>query len=104
MPAKIEDLADSSKREDWVENKNLKVFSVYSPDNIMEHVDILLGQDIDFGKAYERREAIKAGDLAINLIAIDDLIRLKEVAGRERDRIDVKALLKIKELRDGRQD
>lgn len=99
VPVTIDDFSDPAKRKEWISKKNMVVFSVYNPDNNMEHVDILLEDKIDFHKAYKRREIIKSGELTINLVSIDDLIRLKEIAGRERDKIDIKALRKIKELR-----
>lgn len=99
VPVAIDDFSDPAKRKEWISKKNMIVFSVYNPDNDMEHVDILLEENIDFHKAYKRREIIKSGGLTINLVNIDDLIRLKEIAGRERDKIDIKALRKIKELR-----
>ena len=99
VPVTIDDFSDPAKRKEWISKKNMIVFSVYNPDNDMEHVDILLEDKIDFHKAYKRREIIKSGGLTINLISLDDLIRLKEIAGRERDKIDIKALQKIKEMR-----
>jgi hypothetical protein len=101
LPVALEDFSDPVKRKEWTSNKNMKVFSVYNPGNDLEHVDILLEDKIDFRQAYDRREIIKSGELTINLVNIDDLIRLKEIAGRERDKIDVKALQKIKELNHG---
>jgi predicted nucleotidyltransferase len=99
VPVAMDDFADPAKRREWINKKNMVVFSVYNPDDNMEHVDILLEDKIDFHEAYKRREIIKSGGLTINLISLDDLIRLKEIAGRERDKIDIKALQKIKELR-----
>jgi predicted nucleotidyltransferase len=103
VPVTIDDFSDPAKRREWINKKNMVVFSVYNPDDDMEHVDILLEDKIDFHKAYKRREIIKSGGLTINLISLDDLIRLKEIAGRERDKIDIKALQKIKELRNEKQ-
>lgn len=100
VPVAIDDLSDPMKRMEWISKKNMKVFSVYNPENSMEHVDILLEDNIGFRQAYARREIIKTGNLTISLVNIDDLIRLKEIAGRERDKNDVRALRKIKELRD----
>lgn len=99
IPVNIEDLCDPAKRREWVSEKNMKVFSVYNPENEMEHIDVLIDCKIDFLKAFGRREIVQASRLEINLINIDDLIKLKEIAGRERDKIDIKALLKIKELK-----
>lgn len=101
VPVAMDDFADPAKRREWI-NKNMVVFSVYNPDDNREHVNILLEDKIDFHEAYKRREIIKSGGLTINLISLDGLIRPKEIAGRERDKIDIKALQKIKELRNGK--
>ncbi|HBE74090.1 MAG TPA: hypothetical protein DDW31_08430 [candidate division Zixibacteria bacterium] len=102
VPVSLDDFSNAAARQKWMCEKGMKVFSVYNPVNAMEHVDVLLEESIDIRKAFERREVVRSGDLAINLVHIDDLIRLKEIAGRERDKIDVKALAKIKELRNER--
>lgn len=57
----------------------------------VEHVEYLVAGSIR--KAFNMRKIIKSGTIEINLI------KLKEIAGRERDKIDIKALLKIKELK-----
>ncbi|RJQ32136.1 MAG: hypothetical protein C4562_03655 [Actinobacteria bacterium] len=99
VPVNIDDFSNASKRESWIKEKNMKVFSVYNPNNTMEHIDVLIENYIDFDKAFERREVIKLDNTEINLINIDDLIKLKKVSGRDRDMIDIKALTKIKELK-----
>ena len=51
----------------------------------------------------KNRETVIAKNIEIPIISIDDLITLKEKAGRERDKIDIKALKKIKELHNEEQ-
>lgn len=102
IPVKIEDFSDPIIRKKWIEKKDMKVFSVYNPKNEMEHVDVLMEEDIDFRSAFKRRQVIKSAGTNINLIGLDDLIHLKQMAGRERDLIDIRALKKIRELRGGR--
>jgi hypothetical protein len=98
-PVKIEELGDPIKVQMWEDEKNMKVFSVYNPLNVMEQVDIMIEDYIDFERAYDNREVLTAKNIRIPVISIDDLITLKEKAGRERDKIDIKALRKIKELK-----
>ena len=37
-------------------------------------------------------------DAKISMVSIDDLIMLKKISGRERDKTDIRALMTIKEL------
>ena len=103
IPVKIEELKDPEKVKTWKKEKNLKVFSVYNPDNELEHIDIMVENYIDFGSAYNNREVVTAKGIEISVISIDDLIELKKIAGRKRDEMDIEALKKIKEIKNGQQ-
>ena len=100
VPVAVEDFMVSETRNLWEKEKNMKVFSVFNPKDRMEHVDVLIHHDVDFEKAYKNREDIPAVGLKIPVIAINDLIKMKKVAGRERDKIDIKALREIIEIKD----
>ncbi len=99
-PVSIKDLADGDKRRMWIEEKNAKVFTIYNPKNMLESIDVMIMEYIDFEKAFKKAVFAQAGDLKIPLVSIDDLIKLKEIAGRERDISDIRALQVIKELND----
>ena len=99
VPVDIKALADADKRREWIEEKNAKVFKIYNPGNMLESIDIMIMEYMDFEQAYKCREYTKKG-LKVPLVSIDDLIKLKEIAGRERDKTDISALKLIKELRD----
>ena len=100
VPVDIEELADEKKREFWKKEKNMKVFSFYNPDDDMEYIDIMIQDYIDFEEAYKAKKLIEFKSLGIKLktISINDLIKLKEIAGRNTDKIDIMALRKIWEL------
>ncbi|SPD71796.1 conserved hypothetical protein [uncultured Desulfobacterium sp.] len=99
IPVKIEEFGDPEKVEMWKKEKQLKVFSVYNPQNEFEHIDVMVENYIDFDSAYSRREVVSARGIDIPVMDIDDLIELKRIAGRKRDEIDIKALQKIKEIK-----
>jgi len=99
VPVEPEELADKSKRELWKKEKNMKVFSFYNPENDLEVIDIMIQDYLDFDKAYTKKENISDGSLSVSMISIDDLIKLKEIANRPRDREDIEVLKKLKELR-----
>ena len=95
LPVKMDDFADKTKRQEWINEKNMKVFSVYNPKNPMEHIDVMIDEVIDFDKAYANRVTMKAKDLGIPVVGILDLIQMKKVAARARDLIDIKALERL---------
>ncbi len=99
VPVAVESFLDSRTRESWIREKGMKVFSVYNPKREIEHIDVMLEEYISFDQAYKNREVISAGGIKISLLSIPDLIKLKKIAGRERDKIDIQALKQIMEIK-----
>lgn len=99
VPVAIEDFADATKRESWIRDKNMKVFSVYNPKDPMEHIDVMTENFIDFETLYKNRIVMSEGKLNLSVAGIADIIQLKKISGRERDKIDIAALEKILELK-----
>lgn len=99
LPVKIEDFADAKKRDEWIQQKNMKVFSVYNPKNPIEHIDVMIEHVVDFETLFNNRVIMKDREIEIPVASITDLITLKEAAGRERDTIDIRALKKIQGIR-----
>ncbi len=100
IPVSMQEMSDPKKIQKWIEEKNMKVLSVYNPQNEMMHIDIMVLDLLDFGAAYKRRKVLEEGDLKVSVLSIDDLITIKKIAGRKRDKMDIMALEKIKELED----
>jgi len=99
LPVELSDFAEESKRSSWVKEKNLKVFTVYNPQDPLEHVDVKIDEPAEIEPYIDRAEVMTAGPIEIPVVSLDDLITLKRAAGRERDMVDVRALQKIKELK-----
>lgn len=95
IPVALEEFANKQKRREWIEEKSMKVFSVFNPANMMEGIDVMIMEYIKFDEAYDRRKIIRTGGVEVPLISIPDLIALKKKAGRGRDLIDVSALKEI---------
>lgn len=98
----MDDLADADKRREWALEKNMKVFSVYNPRDVLECVDIMLDDYANFDEIYKRRKILSAGNLKISIIALDQLIKMKKEVGRERDKIDMAALQSIRKMNRGK--
>ena len=103
IPESVESLGNAKKRKSWIKEKDMKVFSIYNPLNLIEQADIMVREYIDFKSAYKRREELIADTIKISLMSIPDLIRLKKIAARERDVLDIRALNRIKELKNAKK-
>ena len=97
VPVDIEELADKNKRELWIKEKNMKVFSFYNPQNDLEYIDVMILEDINFDESYLHKRIMHDGRITTSVVSIDDLITLKEAANRPRDKADLEILKKIKE-------
>ncbi|MFH1857607.1 MAG: DUF6036 family nucleotidyltransferase, partial [Candidatus Omnitrophota bacterium] len=95
VPVKPEGLADPQKRKEWQEEKNMKVFSFIHPDNPFVLIDVMTNNPFDFEEMYARRATMDSKGVKLSVVAVDDLIRLKEIAGREQDLSDIQALNKF---------
>jgi hypothetical protein len=95
-PVAIEDLISAEKRRQWAREKNMTVFSLFSPQHGVTEVDLLIEPPIDFAAAYANamhREV--APGIVASFCGIDELIKLKEIAGRPRDQLDVAELRRL---------
>lgn len=97
-PVGIEEFADPGKREQWVREKGLTVFSLWSPDHIATEIDLFIEEPIAFEEAYQRRMQFKIAEgIEASIIGLDDLITLKKGAGRAQDLYDIERLEAIRE-------
>lgn len=97
VPVDIIEIADPNNREFWKDKKNMKVFSVFNPENDDEIVDVMIMDYIDFEEAYKNRKILSDKSNAVSVVSFEDLIKLKEISGRDRDLYDIKILKKILE-------
>lgn len=56
----------------------------------------------NFGDTYARAEFVTLADVAVPVLALDDLIALKRGVGRAKDMADVEALEEIARIRENR--
>jgi len=97
-PVAIEEFADPGKREQWVREKGLTVFSLWSPDHPATEIDLFVEEPLVFEEAYQRRVRFKVIEgVEATIIGLDDLIALKKRAGRTQDLHDIEKLRAIRE-------
>ena len=100
VPVDPRDFAVASIREGWLHDKGMQVFSLFHPDNPMLSVDIFTNHPIEFESLFERSDACDVGGVPVRVASIPDLIYLKRLADRPRDRDDIEKLENIARLKE----
>ena len=104
VPVDPEDFADERVRSGWVHVKGMRVFSLFKPDDPLLSVDVFAEHPVDFEGLYERAEVCDIDTIPVRIASIADLIHLKQLADRPRDRDDVAKLKEILRLKGERGD
>ena len=99
VPVDAEDFADEGIRERWVRDKGMQVFSLFKPDDPLLSVDVFVEHPVDFEGLYARAEVCDIEAVPVRIASIPDLIRLKRLSDRPRDREDVEKLEEILRLK-----
>jgi len=99
-PVQFEQFIDPAQRKQWIDDKGLTVFSLFSPDHPATEIDLFADQPLIFADAYSRAARMDvAPGVTATFCSLDDLIELKSKAGRPRDVDDIAQLRKLHEDR-----
>lgn len=98
IPVSVKDLGDKRKLEEFMNKKGLKAYTYISNNEPQLDIDIIVKESMDFDQFEKRKTIVKVWDLELPVVNIDDLIKMKKNARRDKDNLDVNALLKLKEL------
>lgn len=100
-PVAALDFAERDIRASWIDDKGMRVFSLWDPANPMREVDLFVEHPIDFDGLWARSELIALATTQVRIAAIPDLVALKRLAGRPQDLADIEALEAIARRRRG---
>ena len=92
-------IADPETRRDWVKNKNMKAFNFYKEELFRQEVDIIIETPVDYEKAKITVQSVKIDNLILPVISIKNLIKMKKLANRDVDQLDIKNLEEIAKIR-----
>ena len=90
LPVKAEQIFDY--REEYIKNRNLIAWSFYNEKSPAEIVDIIITHDLRKMKI----DKLKVHGKILCVLAIGDLIKMKNDSGRPQDLLDIEALEKLK--------
>ncbi|HVF07549.1 MAG TPA: DUF6036 family nucleotidyltransferase [Actinomycetota bacterium] len=99
LPIAPAGLADPATRRSWIEERGMRVFSMWDPEQPLVSVDIFVEDLIDFDGLWERAVDVDLGGSRPRVASIADLIHLKRMADRPQDRADIEALEAIASAR-----
>lgn len=91
-PVKAEDLLEKANRDVWKREKDMEVFSFVDPTQPMSFVDVFIEEKIPFQEVAGELVLISAKDVAIPVVSLRHLKKLKSAAGRPQDLADIEAL------------
>ncbi len=103
-PVPAEAFAEHSVREQWIREKGLQVFSLWSPVHPTLEIDLFVSEPFDFDAVYSRALRVPLEKTEVIVLALEDLIALKKRVGRPRDQEDIAALESLREAEGQRQD
>jgi hypothetical protein len=98
LPVKVKELGNKSKLNEFMKKKGLQAYTYVSSTQFQLDIDIIVKESLKFKDFDERKTIIKVWDLELPVVCIDDLIKMKKSAKRDKDLADLEALLKLKEL------
>lgn len=101
LPVDATDFADESLRREWIETRNLEVFSMRDERNPLLTVDLFAREPIPFGELWLRADLVTLAGRPIHVACINDLIQMKRAAARPQDAIDIERLEEIARRRRG---
>ncbi|MCG5540853.1 MULTISPECIES: nucleotidyltransferase family protein [unclassified Halorhodospira] len=93
VPVDSREFADPDQRRRWIEEKHMQVFQLWSDSYPDTPIDIFVEEPFPFAEEYAAalRKPLY-GTIDVRFVRLESLIRMKEAAGRDQDRIDVEHL------------
>ncbi|HEX2824747.1 MAG TPA: hypothetical protein VHP37_00260 [Burkholderiales bacterium] len=93
VPISAAQFADASLRASWIRDKGMQVLQFWSDRHRETPIDVFVREPFDFDLEYERA-LVKPlhGAIAVHFVTVQELIRMKQAAGRPQDHIDIEQL------------
>lgn len=95
IPVSIESLRNAEQIGQWHREKGMLAFSLREPQTGGGVVDVLVRPDVTFEKLFANAVEGHLFGRRVLIASIDDLLAMKRIANRPKDRIDIEALERI---------
>lgn len=92
-PVALDEFAEPAKRAQWVREKGMTVFSLFSAEHAATEIDLFVEPPLDFDQAYRVAARMEvAPGVSATFVGFSDLLRLKQQAARAQDLLDIEQL------------
>jgi hypothetical protein len=93
IPVAMQEFADPERRHEWVRDKGMQVFQLWSNDHPETSIDVFVTEPFNFDAEYSAAlvKPLREG-LPVRFVTVPTLIRMKELAGRPQDLLDIEHL------------
>ncbi|OGX44416.1 MAG: hypothetical protein A3G37_04515 [Omnitrophica WOR_2 bacterium RIFCSPLOWO2_12_FULL_46_30] len=98
VPVKKEEFKDSRIRQEWIDKKGMIVFSFFHIRDHLKIVDMLVTEPIKFSEIEKDIEKIEINRVKVCTISNRHLRKLKSLANRPQDLIDIRNLEEIERI------
>lgn len=95
IPVSIESLKNASQIDRWHREKGMLAFALREPEAAGSVLDVLVRPDVPFQMLRNDAVTVKLFERDVKIASIENLLVMKRIAGRPKDRIDIEALEKI---------
>jgi hypothetical protein len=96
IPVPIDSLRNAAQIEQWHREKGMLAFSLREPKTGGGVVDVLVRPEVPFDQLSKNAVAGQLFSQQVMIASIDDLLTMKHCANRDKDKLDIAALEKIK--------
>lgn len=96
LPISVKSLSNHEQVRKWLKDKNMKAFSFFYSKGPGLMIDLLVEESLKFDKVYKHCVKKYFDNVLVPLISIDYLIKMKRKAGRDKDLIDLEALIELR--------
>ena len=100
VPVKKEEFRDKRKRQEWIDKKGMIVFSFFHIKDHLKIVDMFVTEPIKFSEIEKDIERIEVNRVKVCTISNRHLRKLKSLANRPQDLLDIMNLEEIERIKD----
>lgn len=95
IPVSIESLKNASQIDRWHREKGMLAFALREPQAAGSVLDVLVRPEVPFQTLHKDAVVAKLFERDVRIASIENLLIMKRIAGRPKDRLDIEALEKI---------